>query len=275
MKKVFGTIACATMMFALVGCSGREALSNDEAKAHLEKGNYVFNCSTTSDDHACLFSNESTNTAFAYFESLGLTYVNGGLYSVDQQKVIDKNGFTDTGKEELKKKFEESLKEVDVTQEELQAVLSEATKAYIEEEAAKKKELETKEFALGERVVIEQNGQEMMALTFNSATPTDQRNRFNDTNPEQVVFLNYTYENLNMEKDLYVSSVSFTVVGDDGTVATSYPVSGEYPQKCPKGANSTADEAYGFKSATTTIKVKFEMYINSEKVVRNFVLTVG
>lgn len=65
-----------------------------------------------------------------------------------------------------------------------------------------------------------------------------------------------------------------TVIGDDGSVSDMYPISGDYANPCPKGAKSTGDEAYDFKIPTKKIKVRVQMYINSEKVTRNFTLDV-
>lgn len=85
----------------------------------------------------------------------------------------------------------------------------------------------------------------------------------------QVIIINYSYENIAMDDDLYISSSSFNV-------AKTYPASKTiYPKKCPVGAKSDGEEAYGLMSAGNTIKLRLEEYIpgSYDKVTRNFELS--
>lgn len=106
------------------------------------------------------------------------------------------------------------------------------------------------------------------SLTFTAANETDFRNEFADTIPAQVIVLSYDYSNIGHEKDvmdLYISSVSFYVIDENGEIAETYPVIGTtYPQEIPIGASSLgAQEAFGLKNASREVMVYVEIYGNN------------
>lgn len=78
-------------------------------------------------------------------------------------------------------------------------------------------------------------------LTVNSVSASDFRNQFDESNPSAVYVINYTYENLGLQEDLYISMES-QIVDSAGKMGTSYP--GDYtmyPQPVPTGANCEAE----------------------------------
>jgi len=102
-------------------------------------------------------------------------------------------------------------------------------------------------------------------LTFNSVTVTDERNQFSDKTPDQVVVLDYTYENLGYDgsyMDLYISSSDFKVVDENGNMGETYPAgANKYPQETPIGAKCVgAQEAYGLIDESGKITVYVEKY---------------
>lgn len=104
-------------------------------------------------------------------------------------------------------------------------------------------------------------------LTFNSVTTTDERNRFSDSTPSQVVVLDYTYENLGYENDildLYISSLDFTVIDENRNVADTYPAgTNKSPRPTPVGARCVgAQEAFGLKDKSKKINVHVKMHGN-------------
>lgn len=105
------------------------------------------------------------------------------------------------------------------------------------------------------------------ALTFTAVNETDYRNEFSEKNPAQVIVLTYDYTNIGHEKDvmdLYISSVSFYVIDENGEIAETYPVTDiTYPQEIPIGASSMgAQEAFGLKNASREVMVYVEIYGN-------------
>lgn len=108
----------------------------------------------------------------------------------------------------------------------------------------------------------------LWTLTLNSVTTTDYRNQFSDKTPDQVVVLDYTYENVGYTSDimdLYISSTNMKVVDEKGEVADTYPYSlTNYPSETPVGARcANAQVAFGLNNESETITVYIEMYDNN------------
>lgn len=78
-------------------------------------------------------------------------------------------------------------------------------------------------------------------VTVSSVTASDYRNQFDDSNPGAVYVITYTYENIGLNDDLYVSMDS-KIVDNAGKMGTSYPGDySMYPQSVPTGANCEAE----------------------------------
>lgn len=97
-------------------------------------------------------------------------------------------------------------------------------------------------------------------LKINSVKPTDDRNQFSDKEPEQVVIINYTYENLGYEssvQDLFMKPDS--VIDNEKTLGETYPArTGTRPTTVPIGSKlEGAEEAYGLKNSGGTITIIF------------------
>ncbi|WP_303872060.1 hypothetical protein [Acetobacterium wieringae] len=104
-------------------------------------------------------------------------------------------------------------------------------------------------------------------LSFSAVNETDFRNEFAEMNPAQVIVLTYDYTNIGHEKDvmdLYISSVSFYVIDENGEIAETYPMTGmSYPQEIPIGASSLgSQEAFGLKNPSQEVMVYVEVYGN-------------
>ena len=133
--------------------------------------------------------------------------------------------------------------------------------------ANEKKTDDNKVFGKGEYWEVE--GQ--WKLKIDSVTPTDYRNQFSDKNPEQVVIIKYTYENLgytNDIQDLYIRPR--TVIDSNKKVCELYPADTQTsPKPTPVGAICEGAEiAYGLSAPGGKIKIKFEKY-DSNRVKRS------
>lgn len=132
---------------------------------------------------------------------------------------------------------------------------------------------ENKVYGIGDTITYSEDGKELYTLTINSVTSTSERNEFWEEEVAQVIIIDYTYENIGSDEDVYISSFDFTVIDSDGNVCDTYPASiNDYPQDVPTGAKCTAQEAYGLKSESSSIKLRFQPMFSSTKV--NFELTV-
>ena len=112
-----------------------------------------------------------------------------------------------------------------------------------------------KTYGVGETWTVEG----MWNLTFTSATVTEERNQFEETNPAQVLILNYSYENLGYVgeyQDLFISSMDMQFIDGSNQMADTYPLSGEDTAKpAPIGSRCDASEAIGLKNASDKITV--------------------
>ena len=129
----------------------------------------------------------------------------------------------------------------------------------IKTEKKEEKKEEEKIYGIGETVTYSKKDNDILKFVVNSVKVTEERNQFNDSNPAQVIVINYTYENIADEDDVFISSVNFKVIDEGGNVCETYPAGiNEYPQAAPIGAKSTGEEAYGLKQQSSKIKLIVE-----------------
>lgn len=106
-------------------------------------------------------------------------------------------------------------------------------------------------------------------LTINSVKSTDERNQYSEKQPEQVVIVTYSYENLGYKSDfsdgLFFGldpGLDVTVVDEKGEVAESYPGDvAKYPQETPEGAKcSEAQSIIGLANKSEYITMTINKY---------------
>lgn len=106
-------------------------------------------------------------------------------------------------------------------------------------------------------------------LTINSVKSTEERNQFSEKQPEQVVVVTYSYENLGYKSDfsdgLFFGldpDLDVTVVDEKGEVASSYPGEvSKYPQETPEGAKcSEAQSVIGLANKSEYITMTINKY---------------
>ena len=135
-------------------------------------------------------------------------------------------------------------------------------------------ETEVPTYGMGERIVFEKDANSTCAITFNSVVTTNERFPFDDESPEQVIVVNYTYENIEGD-DLFISGMlHFKVMDEDGNLADDYlGISKHPPKSTPAGAKCTADEAYGLEKTSETIKLG--LYLNMHSKNADFILEIS
>lgn len=127
-----------------------------------------------------------------------------------------------------------------------------------DKEAPEKEKEEKKIYGLGEVLTYSEDGEDLYTFVVNSVKLTDERNSFSEKEVEQVIVINYTYENLNDPEDVYIFSSHFSVIDQDGNVAETYPAGAEVsPQQAPTGAKSHGEESYGLIHESEKIRFFF------------------
>lgn len=110
-------------------------------------------------------------------------------------------------------------------------------------------------------------------LTIDSVKTTTDRNQYSDKDPQQVVIITYSYENLGYESysdGLYFDldqGFDVTAVDSTGEVAISYPGSvSKHPQSIPVGAKcSGAQSCIGLMNASDTFTMTIKKYDGNSK----------
>ena len=129
-------------------------------------------------------------------------------------------------------------------------------------EVASDKKEEKKEYGLDEWWEVEG----LWKLKIDSVSFTDERNDFsNIEDPEAVVIIKYTYENLGYEDDvtdLYL--IPDNVIDGEGKVSVEYPTGTTVNAKeTPVGATTEgAEESYAITSKEGDLKVYFSKFDN-------------
>lgn len=79
-------------------------------------------------------------------------------------------------------------------------------------------------------------------LSVDKVEKTADRNQFDESNPADVYKITYTYSNISLADNLYISEYDFGLVDSTGTMGFSYPGSmNNYPNETVKGAKCTAE----------------------------------
>lgn len=132
------------------------------------------------------------------------------------------------------------------------------------------KKEETKVYKQGEKVIVkDKNGTDMYSLTIDSVKRVNDfeyKEEFN--NPQEIIEVTYTYDNLNKEdKNLYIHGQDLTVLDSKNSAAdgSSMFPKGK-PKELPKGANCTVDAYYGLKNKSDEVKILFESNQYGQKV---------
>lgn len=128
---------------------------------------------------------------------------------------------------------------------------------------------ETQELSLGDTWTVD--GQ--WSLTITSVESTSYRNEYSDKDPEQVIYITYTYENLGWEDEdeimdgLYFDlepSGDATILDENSEIAVSYP--GDittYPQETPVGSKCVGAQACaGLNNESDSITLTINKYDN-------------
>ena len=129
--------------------------------------------------------------------------------------------------------------------------------------ASDKKEVkeEAKALNIGEKF----NFNDKYEITINRVYTTDERNQFADKNPKNVVIIDYTYTNLNLDEALYISELNFKMFDSNGNALDTYPASINSASQVPKGKTAKGSMAYGLDEGDTIEAYYYDNMFNSKE----------
>lgn len=94
-------------------------------------------------------------------------------------------------------------------------------------------------------------------IKFTKITETSERNEFSDKQANRVVIIEYEYENISQEDDLYISEMDFKLYDKENNQLETYPLSTKYPSNISKGRKTTASVAYALNSDSNYIELEY------------------
>ena len=111
------------------------------------------------------------------------------------------------------------------------------------------------------------NGQ--FEFTINRVYETNYRNPYDETNPAQVIMIEYTCKNIGYtNNDSFMPGLWMTIdnygkiIDQSGYVAEIYPGDiNHYYQELPIGASCVAESCYGLRNRSQRIKLQMDMYL--------------
>lgn len=119
-----------------------------------------------------------------------------------------------------------------------------------------------KEMKLNETYSIFRNDGSEYKIMFEGIRETYERNQFSELNPKKVIFVDYKYANISSETDIYISTMFYKIMDDEGNVLDTYPVSDDTrnAKAVPIGGKSTATDAYALMTDSKSITILYYDY---------------
>lgn len=110
-------------------------------------------------------------------------------------------------------------------------------------------------------------------FTINRVYETNYRNPYDETNPAQVIMIEYTCKNIGYtNNDSFMPGLWMTIdnygkiIDQSGYVAETYPGDiKHYYQELPVGASCVAESCYGLRNKSQSIKLQMNMYLNGTR----------
>ncbi len=94
-------------------------------------------------------------------------------------------------------------------------------------------------------------------VKFTKIYETSNRNQYSDKQANRVIVIEYEYENISQEEDLYVSELDFKLYDKENNQLETYPVDTKYSSYISKGRKATASVAYALNSDSNYIELEF------------------
>lgn len=116
---------------------------------------------------------------------------------------------------------------------------------------------EISKYKLNEDIYIT-NSKGKYRLKFTNVSETSDRNEFSDTVADRVIIIEYEYENISQEGDLFISSSEFNLYDKDNNKMETYPATGtKYPTNVGTGRKTTASLAFALNNSSNYIELDY------------------
>ncbi|MPQ42609.1 hypothetical protein [Clostridium tarantellae] len=106
--------------------------------------------------------------------------------------------------------------------------------------------------------LIDKKGVKVMSLAIKNAQLTEERNEFSDVYADKVVKIEYVYENIGINNNLYLHEHNFKVYDKEGNVLEFYPMDiDKHPQSISKGKKCTAEMFFALNNVCNDLEIEF------------------
>lgn len=115
---------------------------------------------------------------------------------------------------------------------------------------------ELAKYKLNEDIYITTNSGKYR-IKFTKISETKERNQFSETKANKVVVLEYEYENISQDEDLFISELNYKLYDKENNQLETYPVSTKSGSSVSKGRKANASVAYALNSNNNYIELEF------------------
>lgn len=104
------------------------------------------------------------------------------------------------------------------------------------------------------------------SLTITGVTETDERNEFSDTKADRVIIVDYAYENIDVDDELYIFESNFKAYDADNNSLETYPADIKSADSISAGRKTTGQMAFALNNSTNKIGLEyFDNMFNDSK----------
>lgn len=112
-----------------------------------------------------------------------------------------------------------------------------------------------KAYRVGDTVVVD-SPVGKYSVTIDSVKSIKERNEFADSQPKQVIMVNYSYSNITCTQDITYSYVYFHVYDSTGKLLETYPATVKDPANISKGKHHSASAAFGLDGSGKQVQIE-------------------
>lgn len=104
------------------------------------------------------------------------------------------------------------------------------------------------------------------SLTITGVTETDERNEFSDTKADRIIIVDYAYENIDVDDELYIFESNFKAYDADNNSLETYPADIKSADSISAGRKTTGQMAFALNNSTNKIELEyFDNMFNDSK----------
>ncbi|WP_294578779.1 DUF4352 domain-containing protein [uncultured Thomasclavelia sp.] len=94
-------------------------------------------------------------------------------------------------------------------------------------------------------------------LTITGVSETSDRNQFSDTQADRVIIIDYAYENIDVQDELYIFDSNFKAYDADNNSLETYPADVKSPDSIGAGRKTTGQMAFALNNGTNKIELEY------------------